>query len=622
MKRRRIQGWMLLGLAILVCSGCGMPSLSKIDSDEIAYNDPSLPPSGAVAAQVNSPDSGLPGFQASPTLYLTSPATGFVPTPRPGMRIDSQLAITLREEHLRTPEENVAVYKSYIDQHGPGADPLPYHRLAVAKTQAGYHRDATKYFRFALRLAPDDPVILSDLGYCCYVQNELGDAEAVLGMAAEIAPRDPRVIDKLAHVMGMQGRYDEAAALFQQTMSPADAHAHLANACAVRGDHQAAQQWYAYSTNLSDVYRGPRMIANVPAPAAPQVAAPSQYQQQAPPQQQMLPQYQQVPFQQQAPPQFAQQQPLLGTQPYETPRQDPQPFPSPLGAMNPNLNPNANANASPDLNLNLNPELMAHQSGPVIENNTGLSLPVRPQSPSSPFAQYGESPSGIARNEAAQFSPQQEAGFAPTQEYAPAPVGLAPWDRDMSLIAEQPAIAMMPEQPDDSAPLGEASIGSSRSGSRNAFLSYQNEQSEPNPYDSSGRAPAPMTSPEDTAPWNRMPGSPDSTSNMPQSSMSPYDDAYVFQATVEEASPSQPRTFASVERYDYEDVASVSGSTPYEEANLADEIDAALSPLLAIVEPETPAESAPAPYADYGYGQGPAVEYATYPTDIEVDLVP
>ena len=123
-----------------------------------------------------------------------------------------------------------------------------------------------------------------------------------------------------------------------------------------------------------------------------------------------------------------------------------------------------------------------------------------------------------------------------------------------------------------------------------------------------------MTAPEGANPWSRTPSSSnDTTYNSPPTHVSPYDDAYVYQATVEEASASQPMTFAPTEPYDDENVSPFPQTNPYEEMDLADEIDAALSPLLTIVEPETVAETAP--YENFG--EAPAVEHATYPTEIE-----
>ena len=76
--------------------------------------------------------------------------------------------------------------------------------------QMGRHAEAQRYYRTALKIVPDEPSVLSNLGLSYALSKDLPDAETTLRRAAAQNPVDPRVRQNLALVVGLQGRFAEA----------------------------------------------------------------------------------------------------------------------------------------------------------------------------------------------------------------------------------------------------------------------------------------------------------------------------------------------------------------------------------------------------------------------------
>lgn len=95
------------------------------------------------------------------------------------------------------------------------ADGAPDWRIlsvqGAALDQMGRHEDAQRYYATALRLAPDEPSVLSNLGLSYALGKDLVRAEATLRRAASQSRNDPRVRESLALVVGMQRRGIPAA---------------------------------------------------------------------------------------------------------------------------------------------------------------------------------------------------------------------------------------------------------------------------------------------------------------------------------------------------------------------------------------------------------------------------
>lgn len=93
--------------------------------------------------------------------------------------------------------------------------------------QLGEHARAQQIYQTALRLAPNEPTIMSNLGLSLALSKKLPEAERVLKEAAA-AGGDARVRQNLVLVLGLQGRFAEAETLAKQDQSPQEAAATVA----------------------------------------------------------------------------------------------------------------------------------------------------------------------------------------------------------------------------------------------------------------------------------------------------------------------------------------------------------------------------------------------------------
>jgi Flp pilus assembly protein TadD len=94
--------------------------------------------------------------------------------------------------------------------------------------QLGDHARAQQLYEAALKLAPGEATVMSNLGLSLALSRRLPEAERVLREAAASGTRDQRVRQNLVLVLGLQGRFGEAETLARQDQSPAEAAATIA----------------------------------------------------------------------------------------------------------------------------------------------------------------------------------------------------------------------------------------------------------------------------------------------------------------------------------------------------------------------------------------------------------
>jgi Flp pilus assembly protein TadD len=94
--------------------------------------------------------------------------------------------------------------------------------------QMGRHQDAQRYYETALKIVPEEPTVLSNLGLSYALSKDLTRAEATLRRAATGAHVDPRVRQNLALVIGLQGRFAEAETIARADLPPDEAAANVA----------------------------------------------------------------------------------------------------------------------------------------------------------------------------------------------------------------------------------------------------------------------------------------------------------------------------------------------------------------------------------------------------------
>jgi Flp pilus assembly protein TadD len=104
------------------------------------------------------------------------------------------------------------------------------------------HQQAQAFYSEALKIAPEEPAVLSNLGLSYALSKQLGLAEATLRQAAALPRADSRVRQNLALVLALEGKFGEAEQVSQRDMSP-DAAAR--NVAAIRQMIAQNDSWRA-----------------------------------------------------------------------------------------------------------------------------------------------------------------------------------------------------------------------------------------------------------------------------------------------------------------------------------------------------------------------------------------
>jgi len=94
--------------------------------------------------------------------------------------------------------------------------------------QMGRHPEAQRHYASALRIVPDEPSVLSNLGLSYALSKNLPKAESTLRQAAARPGADEKVRQNLALVIGLQGRFQEAETIARGDLSPDEAAANVA----------------------------------------------------------------------------------------------------------------------------------------------------------------------------------------------------------------------------------------------------------------------------------------------------------------------------------------------------------------------------------------------------------
>ena len=98
----------------------------------------------------------------------------------------------------------------------------------TALDQLGRHSEAQRYYASALKITPDEPSVLSNLGLSYALAKDLPKAESTLRRASESAKANPRVRQNLALVVGLQGRFEEAEGIARADLPPEEASSNVA----------------------------------------------------------------------------------------------------------------------------------------------------------------------------------------------------------------------------------------------------------------------------------------------------------------------------------------------------------------------------------------------------------
>jgi Flp pilus assembly protein TadD len=98
----------------------------------------------------------------------------------------------------------------------------------TALDQLGRHEDARRYYASALKIVPEEPSVLSNLGLSYMLTRELPKAEETLRQAYATGRADARVRQNLGLVVGLQGRFAEAETIVKADLPEQEAAANVA----------------------------------------------------------------------------------------------------------------------------------------------------------------------------------------------------------------------------------------------------------------------------------------------------------------------------------------------------------------------------------------------------------
>jgi Flp pilus assembly protein TadD len=98
----------------------------------------------------------------------------------------------------------------------------------TALDKLGKHEEARNYYATALKIVPDEPSVLSNLGLSYMLTRDLPNAEQTLRRAYGNPRADARVRQNLALVVGLQGRFAEAETIAKGDLPAEEAAANVA----------------------------------------------------------------------------------------------------------------------------------------------------------------------------------------------------------------------------------------------------------------------------------------------------------------------------------------------------------------------------------------------------------
>src|SRR3954462_3104646 len=98
----------------------------------------------------------------------------------------------------------------------------------TALDQLGRHDEARRYYASALRIVPEEPSVLSNLGLSYVLSKDLPKAEETLRRAYASGKADARVRQNLGLVVGLQGRFAEAETIVKADLPAEEAAANVA----------------------------------------------------------------------------------------------------------------------------------------------------------------------------------------------------------------------------------------------------------------------------------------------------------------------------------------------------------------------------------------------------------
>ena len=236
--RRAISVALVLGLGF-AAAGCQNPTASF--SDTLAGREPP-PPSDQAALRAYA-DALAPRYAANPDDKLV--ALHYAKALR-GLTQHAQAVAVLQRlavKHAHDTEVLAAYGKALADagrlqeaadvlEHAHTPERPNWSVLSAQGSvadQMGDHRQAQAYYATALKIVPDQPDVLSNLGLSYALERKMPLAESTLREAAAQPGADMRVRQNLALVLSLEGKYAAAEEVSRRDMAPVDAAENVAS---------------------------------------------------------------------------------------------------------------------------------------------------------------------------------------------------------------------------------------------------------------------------------------------------------------------------------------------------------------------------------------------------------
>ena len=118
----------------------------------------------------------------------------------------------------------------------PADAALAHRRMAGASIGWDGSPRPKLHYKKALKLSPKDPKVWNDAGYSYYLQGRWADAERALETAVKLAPDDERIRTNLGLTLAAAGETQEALPLLSQSNGDAIGHANLGYLLAATGN--------------------------------------------------------------------------------------------------------------------------------------------------------------------------------------------------------------------------------------------------------------------------------------------------------------------------------------------------------------------------------------------------
>ena len=141
----------------------------------------------------------------------------------------------------------------------------------------GDHQNAQTFYQGALKIAPGEPNVLTNLGLSYALTRQLPDAEAALREACANPRADARMRQNLALVLALEGKFAEAEQVSRRDMT---AQAASANVASIKQMIAQSNSWRELQSSAMKTKRPARLAApaaptpgSLPAAAAPFPAA-------------------------------------------------------------------------------------------------------------------------------------------------------------------------------------------------------------------------------------------------------------------------------------------------------------------------------------------------------------